>query len=109
MEMEKLETFQGAVDHIQRELKDLMIKKQSDYGHKNITEFGEYGVLVRVNDKLARLKNLTTKNNQVMVSDETIDDTWADIANYAIIALMLRNNIFELPLSEHKGAQPNVK
>jgi hypothetical protein len=34
--------------------------KQLDYGSANIADFGEYGVLVRANDKVARLKNLLT-------------------------------------------------
>ena len=33
-------------------------KKQHDYGPGNISSFGEVGVLVRVSDKIARLKNL---------------------------------------------------
>lgn len=36
-------------------------KKQHDYGSKNISEFGEYGVLVQVWNKYARLKNLIKK------------------------------------------------
>ena len=102
--MEKLETFQGAVARVQEQLKELMIKKQIDYGHKNITEFGEYGVLVRVNDKIARLKNLMKNPGDIIPENESIDDTWMDIANYAIIVLMLRQGIFELPLVQFMGA-----
>ena len=96
--MNEVKTFQQAVDTVMAELRDLLIRKQRDYGHRNITDFGEFGVLVRVNDKVSRLKNLLG-NGRTPVN-ESIDDTWRDIANYAIIALMLRKGIFELPMDE---------
>lgn len=34
-------------------------QKQHDYGSHNIADFGEFGVLVRTNDKVRRLKNLS--------------------------------------------------
>ncbi|NPV80722.1 MAG: DUF1599 domain-containing protein [Firmicutes bacterium] len=91
-------TFEDAFDAIIAELRELMIKKQRDYGHENITAFGEFGVLVRLNDKVARLRNLLSKDKEPQ--NESIEDSWWDIANYAIIAQMLRRGIFTLPLSE---------
>ena len=95
--MAKPTTFEEAVDEVMGELRELMINKQRDYGHSNITDFGEYGVLVRLNDKVCRLKNLLGKKEP---KNESIDDSWMDIANYSIIALMLRKGIFTLPLKE---------
>lgn len=95
--MGKPTTFEEAVDEVMGELRELMINKQRDYGHSNITDFGEYGVLVRLNDKVCRLKNLLGKKEP---KNESIDDSWMDIANYSIIALMLRKGIFTLPLKE---------
>lgn len=95
--MSKPTTFEEAVDEVTGELRELMINKQRDYGHSNITDFGEYGVLVRLNDKVCRLKNLLGKKEP---KNESIDDSWMDIANYSIIALMLRKGIFTLPLKE---------
>lgn len=63
-------------------------EKQADYGSQNIAAFGEYGVLVRVTDKHARLKNLLT--NVKEPKNESILDTWLDISNYAIIATLCR-------------------
>lgn len=77
---------------------ELMIAKQHDYGHRNITDFGEFGVLVRLNDKVARLRNLYSKSREP--KNESVNDSWMDICNYAAIALMLRGNVFTLPLSE---------
>lgn len=93
----EVRTFEEALDEIMIELRELLIEKQRDYGHRNILDFGEYGVLVRANDKIARLKNLLGKKEP---KNESIDDSWRDLANYAIIALMLRKGTFTLPLDE---------
>lgn len=95
--MGKPTTFEEAVDEVMGELRELMIDKQRDYSHSNITDFGEYGVLVRLNDKVCRLKNLLGKKEP---KNESIEDSWIDAANYAIIALMLRKGTFTLPLKE---------
>lgn len=72
--------------------------KQKDYGPNNISVFGELGVIVRVNDKFERLKHLTKPLFEGRSADgpknESIEDTWKDIANYATIALMLRNGVW---------------
>lgn len=72
----------------------MIANKHSDYGESNILDFGELGILVRANDKISRLKNLEERTIDQPKIQETIDDTWADLAGYAIIALMLRRNLF---------------
>jgi hypothetical protein len=62
--------------------------KQLDYGSANIADFGEYGVLVRANDKVARLKNLLT--NVASPRNESIEDSWLDLSNYSLIAVLCR-------------------
>jgi hypothetical protein len=64
--------------------------KHRDYGERNIAEFGETGVLIRLNDKLARLKNLRGKAE----ANESKADTWQDISNYAIIAVLCRRKLW---------------
>lgn len=98
--MAEVKTFEEAFDSVVAELKELMIKKHRDYGPKNITDFGEPGVLMRVNDKVNRLKNLSKIVPLATPQNESIEDSWKDLANYSIIALMLRRGIFELPLQE---------
>lgn len=67
----------------------LMDKKQQDYGSANIAKFGTFGVLVRINDKLERLKNLyTIKGRKRKAINESIQDSFRDLSNYAIIALL---------------------
>lgn len=67
-------------------------RKQHDYGSHNIADFGELGVLVRTNDKIRRLKNLQGKGE---AKNESIDDTWLDIAVYGVIALLCRKGIWK--------------
>ena len=81
------------------EIAQVVINKQHDYGHDNILAFREQGLIVRLWDKLARLKNLLWVNPD-NPKNESIEDTFTDIAGYAIIGLMLRNNTFENELQE---------
>jgi len=96
-------TFEAALSNVCKGLQTLMIKKQGDYGHKNITDMGIIGVIVRMNDKIARIKNLhgfEDKTYKVKpAKNEAILDSWQDIVNYGIIAIMLENGTFTLPLS----------
>ena len=89
-----METFEDACHALAQEIAALVCSKQHDYGPGNILAFGEFGVLVRANDKFERMKNLQGKRP----TNEAIDDTWMDIAGYALIALMLRRDKFTLPL-----------
>ena len=68
----------------------LFDKKQHDYGPGNIAKFGVYGVLVRTNDKLERLINLS--RNDRNPENETIEDTWQDLSVYGVIARALLKN-----------------
>lgn len=77
----------------------LVIKKQKDYGTGNIlnSPFGpENGLVVRLYDKVARLKNLTA--NKKKPNNESIEDTWSDIVGYSMIGIMVEREVFTLPL-----------
>jgi len=82
-------TLQDAYEAIQAELEEIMAAKQHDYGSDNITALGVRGVFVRMWDKINRLKTLVWMGAKPQV-EETVDDTLLDIANYAIIALLVR-------------------
>ena len=67
--------------------------KNADYGNsfdKTLNEFGLVASVVRLNDKMERIKSLIKSDAKVL--DEKIDDTLLDMANYAVLTLLwLRN------------------
>ena len=62
-------------------------QKHADYGG-SVFAMGEKGVFVRVFDKVKRLETLVWKGQKAQVKDETIRDTWEDLAVYAILGLV---------------------
>ena len=68
---------------------ELFTKKNNDYGDA-FAEYGFIGVIVRIGDKIFRLKTLnkTSKKSQ-RVKDESIKDTLDDLFNYTAMAVML--------------------
>jgi len=72
------------------ELQELLLSKHKDYGPKNISQSPGgplNGLRVRLWDKLARLNNLADKNTKPQ--HESLEDTFKDMANYAIIGLLV--------------------
>jgi hypothetical protein len=72
------------------ELAELLLKKHKDYGPKNISESPGgplNGLRVRMHDKLARINNLIDNNKEP--ENESLEDSFKDMANYAIIGLLV--------------------
>ena len=68
----------------------IFAKKHAGYGPKNISELGPEGVFDRMkSDKVQRLTNLLKVKDQLDWNDPEVADVLIDIANYAIIMLML--------------------
>ncbi|MFA5967551.1 MAG: hypothetical protein WC805_03550 [Patescibacteria group bacterium] len=88
MPKNKREAYQLLFDYIL----DLSEKKDLDYSPQNIGLYGELGVAVRVGDKAMRLKSLLVDKRVQRVNDESVEDTWFDLTNYGLIAVMLRHN-----------------
>jgi hypothetical protein len=82
------QSFSGEVERITEDMRQVLLSKRHDYGPGNLSEFGEYGILVRVSDKFHRLKTLLTSGDAP--KHEAIEDTWLDLANYAVLALIMR-------------------
>lgn len=77
-------------DGICSDLMDLHSRKNKDYGnaaHESYKEFGITSYVIRLNDKLNRLKSLTKPGTEMEVKDESIIDTLKDLAAYAIMAI----------------------
>jgi len=79
---------------------DTIIGKQRMYGHGNISRFGIPGLVIRLNDKLERLKNLKKHDGPVLF--EPLQDTWLDICGYSVIAVMWVSDWFMLELEAEK-------
>lgn len=75
------------------ELLVTFIKKHKDYGKGNILSIKELGIAFRESEKIERLKNLLMKSDNP--ENESIDDSWMDVAVYAIIARMYREGTFQ--------------
>jgi hypothetical protein len=72
------------------EANDLLIKKHKDYGPTNIANAPGgplNGLRVRMHDKQARINHLI--DNNLDPKNESLRDSFLDLANYAIIALMV--------------------
>ena len=81
---------------IHNELAIIMLKKHADYGPMNISGApggAMNGLRVRMYDKLARLNNLIDTGDTP--NYESIEDTLVDLANYAIIGLLVQRGQWE--------------
>jgi hypothetical protein len=82
--------FNNDVADITSGLFDLLIKKHADYGPKNISQSPGgplNGLRVRMWDKIARINNLI--DSGATPENESLIDSYRDLANYSIIAIMV--------------------
>lgn len=91
--MAKPQFLDQAFEAILKKMLLTFISKNKDYGKGNILDTGEMGIIFRINDKINRLKHLQTSQSQPQ--NEAIDDSWLDIAVYAVIAILLRQGKFK--------------
>lgn len=71
------------------ELKDLLIEKNQKYGNsffKTADEYGKTVLVLRIDDKLNRLKQLILHNETDDMQGENVKDTLIDLAGYAVLA-----------------------
>ena len=83
--MNKIERHQALLNY----LHNLYITKNHDYGdsvHDTYLKYGITSFLVRMEDKMNRVRTLSQKDG--LVNDEKIQDTLLDLANYAILAVL---------------------
>jgi len=88
---------QSDVDNILVELRSVLLKKQEDYGPLNISlaPGGPYnGLRVRMFDKLQRFSHLVETENDTP-NYESLRDTFIDLANYAIIGILVQSGQWE--------------
>lgn len=87
------QTLDQAYEQVLEELLQMFLKKHKDYGKGNILSVRELGIALRVTEKIERIKHLLMQQNAP--ANESIDETWTDIAVYAVLAKLLRNGTFE--------------
>ena len=93
-------------------LKETFLKKNHDYGSsvkKNYDKFEAYGkneglkyVFGRIAEKHDRLENLIYGAHTNQVTDESVEDTLLDMANYAILAAVSIQEHKANSVQEHK-------
>lgn len=84
--LDKAMTF----DRICHEIMELHARKNKDYGNAADASYREFGItsyVIRLNDKMNRLKSLTKPGTTMEVKDESIIDTLKDLAAYSIMAI----------------------
>jgi len=87
---------------------DMVIDKNHDYGNAWQT-YGIFTPLIRINDKLLRVKNLSG-GEQALVADEKVEDNLRDVVGYALLALLwLDNNPFEFLKAENCDAGRSIE
>jgi hypothetical protein len=85
-----LEEFRKVAHEFYQHGEDVLVSKQSDYGPKNIalSPGGPLnGLRVRMHDKLSRINHLI--ENGATPENESLKDSFLDMANYSIIAMMV--------------------
>ena len=96
---ELAEEFQA----VQKEQYELFAAKMMDYGLSNISlgsdlstkedkDLSLTGIWLRCNDKINRLKNMLKRQGKNYVQGEAMIDSFIDIANYGIIAMLVIRN-----------------
>jgi hypothetical protein len=100
-------TLDEAFSLVSQDLLEVFLKKHQDYGKGNILSIKELGIAMRLAEKIERLKHLLLKAElgDTTTQNESIEDTWTDIAVYAIIAQLYRNGWFQA-LEVEKSSKP---
>lgn len=62
--------------------------KHQGYGPDSINRHGEHGVLIRLDEKVARILKAVKSGHES--PDEKVQDNWMDIAIYGVMGFMLR-------------------
>ena len=86
-------TFELDVQTVAKTLTDLLIRKHKDYGPLNVANApggALNGLRVRIHDKTARINHLIESGADPQ--NESLQDSFKDLANYAIIALLVLDN-----------------
>jgi hypothetical protein len=85
-----MNSFEQSVAKVYADSQAVLLKKHEDYGPKNISGSPGgplNGLRVRMHDKLARINHLM--DSGATPQNESLEDSFLDLANYAIIAQLV--------------------
>lgn len=78
------------LEKLMAEMLEIYKAKNADYGDSFADSFKEFGIIsavVRMNDKMNRIKSLS-KSEDRQVKDESLRDSLMDLANYALMTVI---------------------
>ena len=86
--MNKIELHKTLCD----QLNDIYSRKNADYGDSfaKVRKEVPNAILVRLMDKMERIKTLLLNGERLQVADEKVDDTLLDLANYCLMEVVER-------------------
>ena len=82
---------QTHVSGLANKMTDLYARKNRDYGNsfdKSMDKFGLVVAAIRIGDKVNRLQSLVAKRGEAEVKDESLADTFIDLACYSIMTML---------------------
>ena len=82
-----------AFEEVSQEMLEMFKKKHKDYGKGNILDMGELGIAFRISEKFNRIKHLLMQGKKP--ENESVEESWVDIAVYAVIAVLLKRGWFK--------------
>lgn len=89
-ELSNLKYFESVASKYYDEALSVLVKKQSDYGPKNISMApggALNGLRVRMHDKMSRINHLI--DSGATPENESLKDSFLDMLNYSAIAMMV--------------------
>lgn len=95
MESKEVITMYEKIDKACEELAAILKEKNKKYGDsfsKTADEYGNAVLLLRIQDKLNRLKTLLLSSEKDDMEGENVIDTFVDLAGYAILSKIYIEN-----------------
>lgn len=83
---------------ITNEMAELLIKKNNDYGNSATDTYRKHGdisYLIRLTDKMNRLNSLIGEKREILITNESLDDTIKDIMGYCVLWIRDRKDTLQ--------------
>jgi len=87
---------------------ELWARKQASYGPHNISRFKDLGIVVRMTDKIERLRQIYFEG-YVPPKDETARDTFMDCCNYAMMGVLCLDGEWPLYRDERNAREERAR